>query len=246
MRLKNKVAFITGGAGDIAIATAKKFIPEGASIVLFDIDESLMKERSGNLSAGNNLLTVAGDVTKLEDLERAVELGEQRFGRIDILVSCAGVLKHMPIDELSLESWNRVIGINLTGTYLTCKAVVPKMKKQKYGRIVTISSLGGRTGRPGVGIDYAASKAGVIGITQTLARELGSYNITVNSIAPGPLDGRMNNSVAPEKRAVLLGNACISRFGQPADIGDAAVFLASDEAGWITGVVLDVNGGIFI
>jgi 3-oxoacyl-[acyl-carrier protein] reductase len=246
MRLEGKTALITGGAGDIAVAIAKAFLGEGARIVLFDIDKALLKEKEGFLSAGSALQSVVGDVTKLEDLAGAAAIGEKQFGKVDILVTCAGLVNHTPIDELSVNDWNRIVAVNLTGTFLACKAVVPKMKERKYGRIVTISSIGGRTGRPGVGVDYSATKAGVVGITQTLARELGSYNITANSIAPGPIEGRMRQQLPPGTRDILASNSCIPRPGCPEDVANAALFLASDEAGWVTGEVLDVNGGILI
>lgn len=246
MRLKDKVALITGGGGDIAVATARKFLDNGASVILFDVDGSLLKKVEQDLSAGSALKTVAGDVRKLDDLQRAVETGERCYGKIDILVTCAGVLKHMPINELSQDNWDRVIGINLTGTYLACKAVLPKMKERKYGRIVTIASVGGRTGRPNVGVDYAASKGGVLSLTMSLAREIGSFGITINCIAPGPLGGRMTNQMPPEHLALLISNACVGRLGKPEDIANAATYLASDEAEWVTGEILDVNGGVYI
>lgn len=247
MRLKGKVAFVTGGGGEIATAVAKRFLENGAAVALFDIDGALLKKSRDVIADDTGrLATLAGDVRNLDAVAKAVAETEARFGGVDILVNCAGVLKHMPIDELPVADWDRVIGINLTGTYIACKAVVPGMKARQAGRILNISSLGGRTGRPGVGVDYAASKAGVTGIAQTLARELGAFNITVNAIAPGPLAGRMTNQISPEKLKILMGNACLPRLGTMDDIAYAALFLASDEAGWITGEVLDVNGGIFI
>ena len=216
MRLKRKVAFVTGGGGEIATTIAQRFLENGASVVLFDIDGAQLKKVSDTFTSDKqHLATLIGDVRKLDEVEKAVAETEKRFGGIDILVNCAGVLKHLPIDELAVADWDRVIGINLTGTYITCKAVVPGMKARKAGHIINISSLGGRTGRPGVA-DYAASKAGVIGIAQTLARELGAFNITVNSIAPGPLAGQMTSQIPPEKLKILLNNA---RASPPGDDG---------------------------
>ena len=246
MRLKDKVALITGGSGDIATSIAEQFLKNGGSVVLFDINDQELAAVKEKLSAGSAVLTVTGDVRDLADLQRAVALAEKEFGKLDILVTCAGVLKHLPIDQLSLDDWDRVIGINLTGTYLACKAVVPGMKRRGYGRIVTISSVGGRTGRPHVGVDYAAAKAGLVGMTMCLARELGTHNITVNSIAPGPLGGRMTSQLPPENLKALISTACIARLGRPDDIAHATVYLASDESEWVTGEVLDVNGGVYI
>ena len=246
MRLKNKVALITGGGGDVAIAIAAKFIENGAKVVLVDRDEQLLQAATQQINAGDNLQSSIGNVCSLEDQERTVNVAISRFGRLDILVPCAGVIRHKPIDEMSLDDWQWVIDVNLTGTFLSCKAAVPIMRKQNSGRIVMISSVGGRTGRAKVGANYAASKAGVNGLTMCLAKELGAYNITVNSICPGPLAGRMTASMPPEDVKALISTACIGRLGRPEDIALAAVFLASDEAEWVTGEILDVNGGVFI
>jgi NAD(P)-dependent dehydrogenase (short-subunit alcohol dehydrogenase family) len=246
MRLKDKVALITGGAGDIGLSIAEEFLNNGARVVLFDIDAELLRQVSEKLGADDRLCAAGGDARSLADLHKAVDLAEQRYGKLDVLVTSAGVLKHQPIDQLTEEDWDRVVGINLTGTFLACKAAVPAMKANGGGRIVTISSVGGRTGRPKVGADYAASKAGVAGITMCLARELGSFGITVNSIAPGPLAGRMTAQMPPENLKVLISTACVARLGRAQDIAHAAVFLASDEAEWVTGEVLDVNGGVYI
>lgn len=246
MRLEHKVALITGGGGDIAVSIAGKFLDNGASVILFDLNADLLAAAEGRLAAGEALKTVAGDVCRLEDVERAAAVAEKHFGKLDILVACAGVIRHKPIDQMSMDDWRWVLDINLTGTFVACKAVVPMMKNRGQGRIVTISSVGGRTGRPKVGVNYAASKAGVIGLTMALARELGSFHITVNSISPGPLAGRMTESMPPDDLARLISTACIPRLGRPDDVASAALYLASDEAEWVTGEVLDVNGGVYI
>ena len=246
MRLKDKVAFITGGGGDVAVAIAGKFLENGARVVLFDLDEDLLCRAVEKIGPGQALKTVTGDVCQFEAQERAVGLAVSEFGGLDILVPCAGVIRHMPIDEMSLADWRWVVDINLTGAFLSCKAAVPVMKKQNGGRIVMISSVGGRTGRAKVGVNYAASKAGVNGLAMCLARELGAYNITVNSICPGPLAGRMTESMPPENLKALIGSACIGRLGRADDIANAALYLASDEAEWVTGEILDVNGGVYI
>ena len=186
------------------------------------------------------------DARKYEEIEAALEAAMKEFGRIDILVNCAGILIHKPIDVLTIQEWQDVIDINLTGIFNSCKAVTPGMKERKYGRIVNISSIGGRTGRPGVGVNYAAAKAGIVGLTQTLARELAPWEITANVIAPGPLKGRMFFGMEQHLIDGLIKNIPLGRVGEMDEIAYAILYLASDEAGWTTGEVLDVNGGAYI
>jgi len=245
MRLINKVALVTGGGGDVAVSIATKFIENGAKVVLFDLNEDLLRAAATRINAGDALRTVTGDVCSLKDQERAVNVAVNQYGGLDILVPCAGVIKHLPIEEMSLADWQWVVDVNLTGSFIACKAAVPLLKKRGSGRIVMISSVGGRTGRT-VGVNYAASKAGLNGLTMCLAKELGANNITVNSICPGPLAGRMTESMPPENLKVLISTACIGRLGRPDDVANAALYLSSDEADWVTGEILDVNGGVYI
>lgn len=186
------------------------------------------------------------DARSYEGIEAAVKSALDEFGRIDILINCAGILIHKPIDVLTVKEWQDVIDINLTGIFNSCKAVTPGMKEKKYGRIVNISSIGGRTGRPGVGVNYAAAKAGIVGLTQTLARELAPWNITANVVAPGPLKGRMFFGMEQHLIDGLIKNIPLGRVGEMDEIAYAILYLASDEAGWTTGEVLDVNGGAYI
>lgn len=246
MRLRNKVALVTGGGGDVAISIATKFIENGAKVVLFDLNEGLLRAAATKINAGDALRTVTGDVCSLEDQVRAVDVAVNQYGGLDIIVPCAGVIKHLPIEEMSLADWQWVVDVNLTGSFIACKAAVPVLKKRGSGRIVMISSVGGRTGRAKVGVNYAASKAGLNGLTMCLAKELGAHNITVNSICPGPLAGRMTESMPPENLKALINTACIGRLGRPDDVANAALYLSSDEADWVTGEILDVNGGVYI
>jgi NAD(P)-dependent dehydrogenase (short-subunit alcohol dehydrogenase family) len=246
MRLNNKVAIITGGGGDIGCASAKKFLEEGASVVLVDYNADLLKKAEETFAQYKDKVRIyMANVKHLYEMENAAAFTIKEFGRIDILLTCAGIAKHMPIDQMPVEVWNDVMDTNIDGVFNSCKAVVPEMKKNNYGRIVHISSLGGRTGRPGVGVNYAASKAAVIGLTQLLSYELGPNNITVNAVAPGPLNGRMTATFPPEMVARLKNGVRIERLGLPEEVAYAVVYLASDEAGWTTGEVLDVNGGLY-
>lgn len=246
-RYTNKIAIITG-AGDIAGATAKRLLSEGACVALTDFSDKALEEVSAMLKeAGwgeDRVMTVQCDVRKLSDCEAAVTAVKEKWGRVDVLAATAGILRHFPIDEMTEEQWQDVVDINLTGVYHAAKAVVPTMKEQNYGRIVLVSSIGGRTGRPGVGVNYAAAKAGVNGIAMCLGYELGPWNITVNSVAPGPLKGKMFLSLSQDKVDKLSAGVRIPRLGELEDIAAAIAYLGSDDASWTTGEVLDVNGGL--
>ncbi len=225
----------------------ERFFEEGASVALFDIDASLIRDLSKTLDpSGKRSLAVEVDVTSEKGIENAVSEVVKKFNRIDILVNNAGISRHKPIEEMTLEIFESVVKINLTGTFICCRAVIPIMKKQGRGKIVNISSLGGRTGRPNVGVNYAASKAGVIGLTQTLAREIGPAGIYVNTIAPGPILTEQTKQYSAEVFASWNVGRALNKDGLPEDVADAAVFLASDRSDWVTGATLDVNGGILM
>lgn len=247
MRLKDKVAVFIGGASEIATATGKKFIREGASLLLADANKEFLNRAFLEYNEGQSRVkALCADARDYEEMQDVMRYAVAEFGKVDIVVNCAGILIHKPIDVLTVDEWNDVLDINLTGMFNTCKAVTPHMKERSYGRIINISSVGGRTGRPGVGVNYAAAKAGVIGLSQTLAKELAPWNITVNVVAPGPLRGRMFLGMAPELVCELERNIPLGRLGTMDEIAHAIVYLASDEAAWTTGEVLDVNGGVYI
>lgn len=247
MRLKGKVAVFIGGASEIATAAGKEFVKEGARIVLADCNKEYLERAFVEYGGVASMVKmVETDATNYTMMCNVMEDTCEEYGRIDILVNCAGILIHKPIDVLTVEEWQKVIDINLTSIFNACKAVTPIMKSQKYGRIVNISSVGGRTGRPGVGVNYAAAKAGVVGFSQTLAKELAPWKVTVNVIAPGPLKGRMFLGMKPELVRELEKNIPLGRLGAMEDIAYAITYLSSDEAAWTTGEVLDVNGGAYI
>lgn len=247
-RFNNKIVWITGGAGDIGRETCKRLLEEGANVVLTARSEDKLSnvvQEMINLGFDEQRIKyITGDVRLLEDCQKAVHFCIKEFGRVDVLVATAGILRHYPIDELTEKDWQDVIDINLTGVYHSAKAVVEPMKEQKYGRMVFISSIGGRRGRPGVGVNYAASKAGIVGMTQLLGYELGPWNITVNSVAPGPIKGGMFNTLSQEAVDRLKFGTRIERLGELSEVAAAVAYLASDEAGWTTGEILDVNGGL--
>jgi NAD(P)-dependent dehydrogenase (short-subunit alcohol dehydrogenase family) len=245
--LKDKVCLITGAARGLGEAIARRFRDAGAALMLCDLNGEAAAKLAGSLDpSGRGVLAQRVDVTAEGEVQAAVARAVEHFGRIDVLVNCAGIIKHGPIEQMSLEDFESVLRVNLTGTFLFCRAVVPVMKKQGRGKIVNIASLGGRTGRPGVGVNYAASKAGVIGLSQTLAREAGPAGIYVNAIAPGPILTELTRQVGPEVFAKWNAGRAVSKDGLPEDVAAAAFFLASDQSDWITGATLDINGGILI
>lgn len=247
MELKDTVIIVTGAGLGLGKAIAEKAAGEGARVALWDMDLKSVERLAAQLDpSGTRALPVGVNVTDEADVLKAVAKTVEFFGRIDVLVNNAGISRHETLENMTVELFELVIKVNLTGPFLCCKSVAPVMRKQKYGKIVNIASLGGRTGRPGVGVNYAASKAGLIGITKLLARELGPDNIYVNAICPGPILTDQTRQYPPEAFASWNAGRAIPKDGLPEDIGDVVVFLASKRSDWVAGVSLDVNGGIFI
>lgn len=247
MEMEGLVAIVTGSGKGLGKAIAEAFFREGARVALWDVDLASVKQMRDRLDpSGKQAIAVQVNVTIEAEVDRAVSETVERFGRLDVLVNNAGISRHRPIEEMTVDMFESVMKVNVTGTFICCRAVTPIMKQQKRGKIVNISSLGGRTGRPGVGVNYAASKAAVIGLTQTLARELGPSGIYVNAIAPGPILTEQTKQYVPEPFASWNVGRAILKDGLPEDVAGAAVYLASSRSDWVTGVTLDVNGGILI
>jgi 3-oxoacyl-[acyl-carrier protein] reductase len=246
MELKDRVGIVTGAARGLGRGIAERFLKEGGRVALWDLAPNVEEVATAMDPTGARVRAWRVDVTDEAQVRGAVAAVEGAFGGVDILVNCAGILIHKTIEELTLAEFDAVLRVNLTGTFLACKYAVPLMKKRGKGKIVNISSLGGRTGRPGVGVNYAAAKAGVVALTQTLAREQGPYGIYANAIAPGPIMTELTKQVPPEVFAKWNVGRALNKDGLPEDVADAVVFLASDRSDWITGITLDINGGIFI
>jgi NAD(P)-dependent dehydrogenase (short-subunit alcohol dehydrogenase family) len=253
MLLSNRVSIITGGARGIGRGIALKFAEEGCSIVLADVIEREAKQTIEEISKkGREGIFLKCDVSDTRQVQDMVDQVIKKFGKIDILVNNAGIgSSPKPIADISVEEWDRVLAINLRGVFLCCKAVVPHMKEKKYGRIINISSLGAIS--PSQGIHhYSASKAGVMGLTLTLALELAPFGICVNTILPGPIRTEMWDSIIPpgveDKNDFFekVGKAItpLQRMGTPEDIGRAALFFASELSGYVTGDRMIVGGGL--
>ncbi len=244
--LKDLVVVVTGSGKGLGKGIAEQCCREGARIVTWD-RSGLAKQVADALDpSGKRTLYVQADATREGDVVKAFETVVQKFGRVDLLVNNAGISRHKPIEEMSLELFEEVMKINVTGVFLCCKAVVPIMKKQGRGKIVNISSLAARTGRPGVGVNYAASKGAVVSMTQVLARELGPAGIYVNCIAPGSVLTEQTRQYPPEVFAKWNAGRAVQHDGLPEDVGDAVIFFGSKRSDWVTGVTLDLNGGILI
>lgn len=247
MELQDVVAIVTGAGNGLGMGIAKKMFAEGARLALWDMNFTAVQKVARELDPqGERTIPLEVNITDEPAVQTAVVKTLEKFGRIDVLVNNAGISRHKTLEETTLEIWDAVIRVNLTGTFICCKTVAPVMKQQKFGKIVNIASLGGRTGRPGVGVNYAASKGGVIGITKLLAKELGPSNIYVNAICPGPILTDQTKQYPREVYESWNAGRAVPKDGLPEDVGDAVIFLASRRSDWVTGISLDVNGGIFI
>jgi 3-oxoacyl-[acyl-carrier protein] reductase len=245
MELQGKVALITGGAQGIGLAIARQLAAQGADLALADINLGKVEESAAALaqSSGRQVLALKMDVSAFPDAEDGVKKTVDKYGRLDILVNNAGITRDGLLMRMSDADWDLVLAINLKGTFNCTKAVTRILLKQRSGRIVNIASVVGLMGNAGQA-NYSASKAGVIGLTKTTARELASRGITVNAVAPGFIQTAMTDALTEEARASLQKQIPLGRLGQPEDVARAVAFLASDEAAYITGQVLAVDGGM--
>lgn len=242
MNLSDKVAIVTGSARGIGREIALRLAEAGATVVVSDVaDAGPVAEEIKKM--GQKSLAVAADVTSASDVAGLVEKVTAEYGRIDILVNNAGIARDQLLMRMSDEDWEAVLNVNLKSVFLCTRAVLRQMVKQRWGRIISISSIVGIVGNPGQA-NYSSSKAGVIGFTKTIAREVGSRGITVNAIAPGFIVSRMTDQLSEEQKGEMLKRIPLGFLGTPRDVAEAVAFLASEEARYITGQVLGVDGGL--
>ena len=246
MSLQGKVAIVTGAAQGIGRAIAETLARHGADIVVADLDPGRSQDTVEAVrKLGRRALNVKVNVADWDDVKSMTDQVLKDWGKIDILVNNAGVTRDGLLVRMKEEDWNLVLQVNLNGTFHCTKAVLQAMSKQRSGRIVNIASIVGAIGNAGQA-NYAASKAAVIGFTKTVAREYASRMITVNAVAPGFIDTAMTHGLPPEVKETLKKQIPLGRLGQPSDVAEAVRFLVSEEAGYITGQVLHVNGGMLM
>jgi len=244
MELKDKVAIITGAARGIGKTIATRLSKEDANIVICDIGmEELSATSEEFRSQGVTVLPVQVDVTDMKSVESMVQAVLDKFGRIDILVNNAGIIRDALLVRMNESDWDMVISVNLKGTFNCTKCVARTMMKQKSGKIVSISSVMGLIGNVGQA-NYSASKAGIIGLTKSVAKELGRRGITVNAVAPGFIASKMTESLPEDQKEKILDAIPLGCIGYPEDVANAVAFLVSDSARYITGQVIQVDGGL--
>lgn len=248
LELENKTVLVTGAAQGIGREIAAAFYQEGARVVLLDLNGSKLKAACAELDTGEErVLGLECDVTKEPDVVRCIEKVFESYGTVDVVVNNAGIGIPAPIQEMTLESWEKVFSVNMTGVFLLSKHAFARMMEQKSGVILSIGSFAGKRGTLyGDNTSYSASKAGVIGFSKALAIEGARHGIRVLSVCPGVVDTEILQVHSPERRAAMASMIPVNRMAKPREIADVIVFLCSARAGYITGEITDVNGGLYM
>ena len=240
-RLENKIAIITGGASGIGKATAEKFVQEGAKVIIWDLDE----KRGNELAIALGAKFAKVNTSNYQEIEQAAKAVNDEFGRIDILINNAGITRDSTVKKMTVEQWQQVIDVNLSGVFYCSKIISEYMVANGWGRIINASSVVGLYGNFGQA-NYVATKSGLIGMTKTFAREFGRKGVTVNAIAPGFISTEMVAAMPEEVLAGMKAKVPAGRLGLPEEIASAYLFLASDEAAYINGATLSVDGGMTV
>ena len=244
MDLKGKVAIVTGAGRGLGWGIAERLVRDGAILVVAEIDPKSGEEKAGVVSRmGREALFLKVDVSRWVDVEKMAQKVVEKFGRIDILVNNAGLMgNYYPVTDYPEEEWDRLIGVNLKGVFLCCKAVLPVMIRQKYGKVISLASVAGKEGNARMPA-YSASKAAVMALTKTMAKEVASYSINVNCISPALCETDMAKDMTPEQRALLISKIPMGRLGKVEEVAALVKFLASDESSFVTGQCYDISGG---
>ncbi len=249
MKLEGKVALVTGAASGIGRAVCRLFHGEGARIAAFDINLEGLRETAGMCGGkGKDVLTLQVDVTRVAEIEEAVLKTVEHFGQIDILVNCAGIQRSIPVGSVTEEDWYQTIDVNLKGTFFMAKQVFKIMRPRRYGKIISLSSLSESKGGSALMSVYSASKGGIAALTRALAVEMGGSKINVNAICPGFINTPMTGDVLDieELKNIALDQTPLDRIGEPEEVAKLALFLASDDASFITGQAIFIDGGMSI
>ncbi|MBL6446651.1 3-oxoacyl-ACP reductase FabG [Fulvivirga sp. 29W222] len=245
-RFKDKVIVITGGASGIGKSAVNKFLNDGATVVIWDVNkeqgQSTLAEARNN---GSIVDFMKVNTTNPEEVEQATSATIEKFGKIDVLINNAGITRDATIKKITYSEWQQVIDVNLTGVFNCTRSIIPRMIDKSYGRIINTSSVVGLYGNFGQ-VNYAATKSGVIGMTKTLAKELGKHNITVNAVAPGFIATEMVKTIPEKVINLMIDKTPLKRLGTPEDVANTYAFLASDEAAFISGAVISVDGAVTI
>jgi 3-oxoacyl-[acyl-carrier protein] reductase len=244
LTLSGRAALVTGAARGIGLSIAAALIQRGAEVALADVDGTALNEVARWL--GERTVGVEADVSRLADVQRAVKETAARFGALDILVNSAGICPLTPFPEIGEEEWDRVMAVNLKGAFLCCQAALPHLRRSGRGRVINIASVAGQMGGVLVGAHYAASKAGLIALTKSLARLLAPDGVTVNCLAPATTESDLTAAWPESLREQVRVQIPLGRFAKPDEIAEAACYLAGDNASFITGATMDVNGGLYL
>jgi 3-oxoacyl-[acyl-carrier protein] reductase len=247
MEHKRRIAIVTGGARGIGRAIAMAFAAKGIGSVIADIDLDTAEKTAAEVrELGVEAVAIKVDMSKNEEIVRLVDETLKRFGRLDILVNNAGILSNTPYDQITETEWDCVLDINLKGVLFATREALRPMQAQGWGRVISISSLAGRSGGVSVGPAYVASKAALIGLTRHLARKVARNGITVNAVAPGTTETDIIKGFSEEQMVAINESIPVGRLGKPEEIAETVAFLTSDHAAFITGAVIDINGGMYM